>query len=422
MKFHYDLLIQILCLLPVESLLRFRCLSKICCSCIDSPYFINLHLNQSIKTSTNRSLIIDDIYPEGSIYSVDLDSSESDRSPVELHRPYKPFVTTVESFLDYTTRRRIVRPRKFSSDVFGSCNGLLAMYNGSGITLWNPSTKKHQNIPKFWSDIEYNACDNLLVGFGYDSIKNDYKVIEMHQRSGLHHNQKHEIKAIVYSLKGNCSTRIEDLNDYYIPYNSHSTGVPVGGSLHWVVSGQEEWFNFDNSILAFDLVNDKFYELPKPHTKSEPFACLGELGGNLAISYSSNTRLFIEVWVMKEYGVMDSWTKLFQIDGKEQSGLADCYAAYVQPLCYSKTGGEVLVSYQYDEYFVSYDLEKKRAKGVAMFRSPERDSTHRCIPNKISANICIRSLVPANFNSGNAEFSSDIIQCKKRKRTSTEVS
>ncbi|KAJ9190083.1 hypothetical protein P3X46_001316 [Hevea brasiliensis] len=58
MKFDYDLLIEILCRLPIESLLRFRCF----------PYFINTHVNQSMKTSTNRSLIIDDLNPDGSIF------------------------------------------------------------------------------------------------------------------------------------------------------------------------------------------------------------------------------------------------------------------------------------------------------------------------------------------------------------------
>ncbi|OAY52870.1 F-box protein CPR1 [Manihot esculenta] len=417
MKFDYDLFMEILSQLPIETLLRFRCLSKKCCSCIDSPDFIYFHLNRSIKTCTNRSLIIDDVFPEGSIYAVDLDSSESDRSLVELHRPYKPFVNTVESVLSDTTDRYIVRPRKFYSDVFGSCNGLLAMYNCSGVTLWNPSTKKHRNIPEFWSDIESNTCDRILEGFGYDPINNDYKVIMIYQRNELHYKAKlHEIKSVVYSLKGNCSTRIEDLNGYYISFSGHSAGVSVGGSLHWVVSREEKRYQFDKSILAFDLVNEKFYELPKPRIKGELFVSLSELGGSLAITYSSSTRMFIEIWVMKEYGIIDSWTKIIRIDGEENLLKSDRYAANLRPLCYSKTGGEILVGYPYDEYFVSYDLEEKIAKRGVVFRSPERESIHSDIPNKISANICMRSLVPVNFSSGIAESSSEI-QSMERKRT-----
>ncbi|XP_021660715.2 F-box protein CPR1-like [Hevea brasiliensis] len=183
------LILLILCRLPIKTLLRFRCLSKTCCSCIDSPDF--LHLNRSIKISTNRRLIIDEIKPKGLIFAVDLDSS--DGCPLELHPPHKPFVDTVESVYDCFTGKRILRSNKFSPDAFGSCNGLLAMYNGGGMSLWNPSTKKHQILPKFWSHDEYNRRDKILVGFGYDSINNDYKVIMMFQRKGmsLHYIKNH---------------------------------------------------------------------------------------------------------------------------------------------------------------------------------------------------------------------------------------
>ncbi|KAF2318755.1 hypothetical protein GH714_010479 [Hevea brasiliensis] len=423
MKFDYDIFIEILCRLPIETLLRFRCLSKRCCSFIDSPDFINLHLNRSIKTSTNRSLIIDEIKPEGSIFAVDLDSS--DRCPVELHRPHKPFaartvydyitVATAENvYYDIIAKERIFRPRKFSSDVFGSCNGLLAMYNGNGMSLWNPSTKKHQILPKFWSHDECNVCDRITVGFGYDSINNDYKVIMMFQHKGmsLHYIKNPKIRVMVYSLKGNSSTRIKDLNDYFLPYNGHS--VPVSGSLHWVVSNQEK--RVDNVILAFDLGNEKFCELPKPHSNGYEIYCLrvAELRGSLAISCSCMGTA-VEVWVMKEYGITESWTKLFRIY-YEQLGISDLSTSYLKPLCYSKTGDEVLLDDQYGVYSVLYDLEQKSAKRVTIFRSPPEPESE--IPVKISANICVRSLVPVNFNSGIGGSSSEL-QSKKRKGKST---
>ncbi|XP_015583449.1 uncharacterized protein LOC107262399 [Ricinus communis] len=67
-----DVVFDILSSLPVKTLLRFRCLSKSFCSLIDSPDFINSHLNLSVKTTTNRLLLADEF--TGSVYGVDVDS------------------------------------------------------------------------------------------------------------------------------------------------------------------------------------------------------------------------------------------------------------------------------------------------------------------------------------------------------------
>ncbi|KAF2318748.1 hypothetical protein GH714_010462 [Hevea brasiliensis] len=288
--------------------------------------------------------------------------------------PHKPFVDTVESVYDCFTGKRILRSNKFSTDAFGSCNGLLAMYNGGGMSLWNPSTKKHQILPKFWSHDEYNRRDKILVGFGYDSINNDYKVIMMFQR--------------------------KDLNNYYIPCNGDS-GVAVSGSLHWVVSNM-----VDDMLLAFDLGNEKFCELPKPEIKKR--FVLAELGGSLALSYSC---MGTDVDVMKQYGITASWTKLFH----KNHGISDLYTSDLKPLFYSKTGNGVLLNHQYGKYSILYDSEQKSAKRVIIFGSPERESE---IAETISVNICVRSLVPVHFNSGIAGSPSEL-QSKKSKRIST---
>ncbi|KAF2318739.1 hypothetical protein GH714_010414 [Hevea brasiliensis] len=375
MKFHYDLFIEILCRLPIQTLLRFRCLSKTCCSSIDSPDFINLHLNRSIKTSTNRSLIVDELKTEGSIFVVDLDLS--DRCPVELHRPHKSFTDSVEE-------RHV---------------------------LVESINEEAQNLPQFWSHDEYNRNDKILVGFGYDSINNDYKVIKMIQYNSMYlsSNKNDKIRVTVYSLKGNSSTRIDDLNDYYI-YLRGDSGVAVSGSLHWVVWSQEK--RPDDLILAFDLGNEKFRELPKPQIMKGYSLRVAELGGSLAIS-CLRLGTFVEIWVMKEHGITESWTKLFRINYDKQHGISDLYRCDMKPLCFSETGDEVLLDDNYGVYSVLYDLEQKSAKRVTIFGSPERESK---IPVKISASICVRSLVPVNFNSENAGSSSEL-QGKKRKGT-----
>ncbi|KAF2318752.1 hypothetical protein GH714_010470 [Hevea brasiliensis] len=332
--------------------------------------------------------------------------------PCGAPSPHKSFTDSVEVVYNNYTGVRIVKPSKFSTYVFGSCNGLLAMYNRRGMCLWNPSTKKHQNLPQFWSHDEYNRNDKILVGFGYDSINNDYKVIKMIQYNSMYlsSNKNDKIRVTVYSLKGNSSTRIDDLNDYYIRYLRGDSGVAVSGSLHWVVWSQEK--RPDDLILAFDLGNEKFRELPKPQIMKGYFLRVAELGGSLAIS-CLHLGTFVEIWVMKEHGITESWTKLFRINYDKQHGISDLYRCDMKPLCFSETGDEVLLDDNYGVYSVLYDLEQKSAKRVTIFGSPERESK---IPVKISASICVRSLVPVNFNSEIAGSASEL-QGKKRKGT-----
>ncbi|KAL6141252.1 hypothetical protein ACLB2K_059542 [Fragaria x ananassa] len=64
--FPNDVLIDILVRVPVKSLLRFRCVSRIWNSLISSPAFIITHLNQALLQQTNRKLLLFRYY-----YSID---------------------------------------------------------------------------------------------------------------------------------------------------------------------------------------------------------------------------------------------------------------------------------------------------------------------------------------------------------------
>ncbi|OAY37723.1 hypothetical protein MANES_11G124000v8 [Manihot esculenta] len=389
MKFDYDIFTEILCLLSVETLLRFRCLSKTCCSLIDSPEFINLHLNRFTKTSTNSTLIIDEIEPDGSIYAIDLDSSQSDRCPGEFHRPFDSYFDTLLSHA-YTADDRW--DCKFYGDVFGSCNGLLAMYNGERMILWNPSTRKHRTLPRFWgcSHCEYE----LLRGFGYDAVNDEYKLIVLIQP-----HMEDNVRVVVYSLKANSLTKIKHLHDYSIIHKCNTRpniGVLVGGSLHWVVKLKG---NINGRvILAFDLVEEKIYELPIPDMNNE-YCCLPveELGGSLAICGSRADWIF-EIWVMKEYGKMETWTKIFHLSSSFLDKIPRRYPyySYMKALCClrTKAGDDVLLLYNLDgKCFFLYDMQQKSAEKPAIFGSSVQ---HKIICNRISANSFIRSLVPVS--------------------------
>ncbi|KAL2475633.1 F-box protein CPR30 [Abeliophyllum distichum] len=84
-------------------------------------------------------------------------------------------------------------------------------------------------------------------------------------------------------------------------------GILVGGALHWIRYQRD----LEQTIVAFDLTKEEFNFVPRP-----------ELLGNFTLTYLENYQgclcLFCEsdeeadssiVWVMKELGIKESWTK-----------------------------------------------------------------------------------------------------------------
>ncbi|XP_050234395.1 F-box protein CPR1-like [Mercurialis annua] len=291
-ELHVDIMFDILTLLPIKSILRFRCLSKYYCGLIDGPDFINYHLNLT-KSKSNGLLIFNEVHQDGSIYQLDLDSRFRRTLKLEMQRV---------PFLKHSCDSNVLY-----GDMFGSCNGLVAMYNHQGITLWNPSTKSQQLVRKFWTgDIRFD-------GFGYDAAANDYKVVIITKEDS-----ETLFRVMIYSLKDNSSTRIQDLetpSPNYDKYYNNLMSVFVGSSLHWVVIPREEPMSvYHNILLAFDLRNRQFNEVLQPTIADEGIKFMNmvvELKGCLCTSYAYNNRA--DIWIMKEYGVRESWTKLFSM-------------------------------------------------------------------------------------------------------------
>ncbi|KAL3642421.1 hypothetical protein CASFOL_013236 [Castilleja foliolosa] len=58
-------------------------------------------------------------------------------------------------------------------DTVGCCNGLFCILRGQEVVLWNPATKMSKTVPL--KDCGPNKMVSL--GFGYDAIVDDFKVV-----------------------------------------------------------------------------------------------------------------------------------------------------------------------------------------------------------------------------------------------------
>ncbi|XP_059670779.1 F-box protein CPR1-like [Cornus florida] len=344
-----EVIADILSRLPVKPLLQFRCVSKSWCALIDSPHFIKSHLNRSIETNTNRRLIFSDF----DLFSIDLDSPDDDW--LALDHPLKNEEATI---------------------VIGSCDGLLCLCESwKDITLWNPSTRKHHKLPV--TPIEFSRkgwrSDDSRYGFGYDSVSDDYKVVKI----TLYHFEddvdSFDSEVEVYSLKSNRWRRIQAF-PYYLLYRGRNA-IFTNGALHWVGCESDS----TKLIAALDLGVEEYRLVAQPDYSDKEFKMnVAVLGGWLCVLCHYHS--FCDLWVMKEYGVKESWTRLFSVSMPKIS-----FSPFdiVRPLAFSRSGGEVILL-QGGERFVWYDLKMKTITKEIKVYQAEIDGLF----------VCFGSLVP----------------------------
>lgn len=183
-------------------------------------------------------------------------------------------------------------------DVSGSSGGLLCLLQyPETFFLLNPTTRESITLRP---DPDYPV---KLYGFGYVSLADDYKVIKIAASSMVR----------VYSTKTNSWKRVQC--DFPYNFDAYSGKKPacVDGVVHWLVSDPNTFLR--TAIVGFDFNEEKFKEIPlpdkvKPNSKMDIFpGNLGVLRGLLCVSFEIYPER-LELWLMLEYGVRESWNKI----------------------------------------------------------------------------------------------------------------
>ncbi|KAL4388731.1 hypothetical protein GQ457_09G014840 [Hibiscus cannabinus] len=249
--FPTDVITDILRVLPVKALTRFKCVSKSWDSLIKDPHFVKLHLHHSFKTNNNIKLVLDsrtDVVDDDDEDDYDYEDEDEDDDDGDGNCDGDDEAYSVD-FDSLGNLEQLPRPfptagAEFISRIFGSCNGLLAVYHKeAGIALWNPSTRTCHYLPKLTIG-DVIERDYYIIGFGYDVIGDDYKVVRMID-SGK--------SVMVYSLKTDSWKRIRDC-PYQIPSGEIQDGAYAYGSLHWVGDERDKYFG---GRLIFGLMGLK---------------------------------------------------------------------------------------------------------------------------------------------------------------------
>ncbi|XWS23756.1 hypothetical protein CRYUN_Cryun28dG0042500 [Craigia yunnanensis] len=362
-----DIVYGVLTQLPVKALLRFKSVSKGWCSLINDPYFIKLHLRQSMETNRNNLNIVFKERAFGKLLSVGFDYVNLD-NPRELNHPLKRRPGEgLDNEYDYT-------------QVVGSCNGLLCLIKKyqiyRAIVLWNISTRDYKVLPDqpvepppAWSHVDQLT----FYGFGYDSMNDDYKLVRIVQEIDYSRNPPVLISEVkIYSLKTNTWRRPgEEIPNYYLDNECWRTaGTFLYRTLHWLGFKERIWGRPSN-IIAFDVGTEKYHqiELLDNMQRGTYNMNLGALRGCFCM-IATCWDYKVNVWMMKDYGVKESWTMLYSLQG-------DVFpAAYLYP---DKIYYKILLS------LLWYDIKGEKFKDVNLLQL----ENIRLFPYE----ICMESLV-----------------------------
>ncbi|KAL3721389.1 hypothetical protein ACJRO7_033820 [Eucalyptus globulus] len=287
-KLPNDVAVEILKRLPARSLFRFRCVCRSWRSTIDDSRFVALHWSHSALDTSSRYLVCLDL------------GDDAVQSPCSLF------------------------PNDDRYGFVGSCNGLICVAKSSGdgieraVYLWNLFTRKHK-AGRLYGPEEQQflsmARGRVLLGFYFDA--SDYHLVRILHFPGVRRwsfwnrkrrDRKPRVK--IYSLSTDSWRTVE----CEVPALSYSNrAVFLNVNLHWYAFDRKGVF--DEMALPGEMF----------HTEStdslHSVLSVAVLNDLLAVFFSggqgaghSDLNTVCSVWVMRDYGMSESWTKLYTFE------------------------------------------------------------------------------------------------------------
>lgn len=251
-----------------------------------------------------------------------------------------------------------------------------------------------------YSEVEYFPWPfgrNCLLkyGFGYDSTKDDYKIIRLIMASK-------RLKPVgplceFYSLKLDSwksvevSLNLNFYNNFVIMHENHHSnhGIFVSGVVHWIRErepGLVDYTDDESPIVAFDLAKDEAifvpcFDLSGPTCQK----ILGTVHGCLCLLCYHYAKYSNELWVMKDYGIKESWTKIFTQTSME--------CMYMRPIDHSKSKSAMVLEVNKNK-LAWYNFEEEEEPITEIDLTCTEFSTEACVNHE--------SLVGTSWNRCNA--------------------
>ncbi|WOH01060.1 hypothetical protein DCAR_0520439 [Daucus carota subsp. sativus] len=287
-----EILAEIFSRVSIKTILHCRRVCKRWLNILAEPYFVNLHLSRS-----PAGLIIHQglSQPNVDILKMVELNDKADHHDIH-HDPLMKFM------LGFGLEDSVMW-------LSGSINGLICLGSEKTICICNPITRECILIP----DQEFigKSCATLHHGFGFVESSNQYKVVRFYKGRFSASEGSEELGCEVYTL----GTRMWR-NLGHVPFfiDGYGNGICVGGNLHWLGCQQEDQKESSESerLCTFDLDRESFQISAGPVVPQvdgyTTYRNLGVLGGCLCVC-DNTPDLEFAIWVMKDYGVTESWSK-----------------------------------------------------------------------------------------------------------------
>lgn len=188
--------------------------------------------------------------------------------------------------------------------------------------LLNPATRHYRVLQPNPFECPLGFHHSIdVVGFGLDSIANNCKIVRIsivHGEPPFYDFNMRKRKVDVYKLSVE-SWRELNMDNQHFP---HVNWYPCSGVFY---KGTSHWFGKTTVlvILCFDMSSETFRKIKMPSAchfydgKSYGLIILNESLTLIcyACSWGKNEHLedLLDIWIMKEYDVNESWTKKYTI-------------------------------------------------------------------------------------------------------------
>ncbi|XP_060191488.1 F-box protein CPR1-like [Lycium barbarum] len=311
-----DVMIDILKRLPAKSLIRFKCVSKIWYSLINTPDFIYIHYNYD---SPSHQFIFLKRY---------LKIEESTESIYYNGKHMLSFHSNDESFKSIAPSIEYL-DNYIGVNIAGPCNGIVCIASYRGIVLFNPTLREFWELPPSILPTHTNSSPSkdliywmdMTMGIGFDTDTNDYKVVRIlypadeYEFEDYDNHDEYVSKVEVYSLSTNCWRKLEDLE--CIIESLRCCHVLFNRAYHWNAYLKSA----GSCIISFNFSTESFQKHPYPegaaNTRRASLFVLNQTLAMICFSedYPPDVLVLqsIDIWVMKKYCVRESWIKEFTI-------------------------------------------------------------------------------------------------------------
>ncbi|XP_049381489.1 F-box protein CPR1-like [Solanum stenotomum] len=243
--------------------------------------------------------------------------------------------------------------------IVGSYNGLVLVLNEEDVAfLINPTTLEYHRIPNSPLALPKRGTSTAYA-LGYDFSSDDYKVINFFCYRGVLEGDLFCTFVDVYSARMSFWRRLESIShNGAIPI--HGFGVFLNGALHWLAG---KYYCSPSVIVVVNLTDEELFEVPIPTiTTTSLLHVYGivALKGCLCVLGNRISENEIDVWMMKNYGVVESWTKF-------------CVVKNTSPFCPTPvclmSGDDIILAAPGKAKFIIYNKKNEQERDECLWKN-----------------------------------------------------